>query len=257
VDDRKSASLPEPVWTEVFTVRVFETDANGTLAVRSFCDYLQEAAGNHVRKLGVSVDQLLATGRTWVLSRLRARIERLPRNGEQVTVRAWPSGFDRLFALRDFVVSDAHGQRIASAISAWLVLDTRSKRPVRVQTVFAVPSPADTPRALAESFEKLDGPGSPFLEREITVRWSDLDVNRHVNNSRYAEWAMEGAVDNPAGTGTLARLDIDFLAETQHPGKVLVRTRQVSGSPAHMSHAIVRAEDGTEAARVRTEWRTS
>jgi medium-chain acyl-[acyl-carrier-protein] hydrolase len=249
--------MPEPVWTDVFAVRVFETDANGTLAVRSFCDYLQEAAGNHARELGVSVEQLLDTGRTWVLSRLRARIERLPRNGEQVTVRTWPSGVDRLFALRDFAVSDSHGQRIASAISAWLVLDTRSKRPVRVQTVFAVPGPGDAPRALAESLEKLDGPESPFLEREITVRWSDLDVNRHVNNSRYAEWAVEGAVGNPSGTGTIARLDIDFLAETQHPGKVIVRTRRVSDSPARMSHAIVRAEDGAEAARARTEWRTS
>jgi acyl-ACP thioesterase len=248
--------VPEPVWTEVFTVRVFETDANGTLAVRSFCDLLQEAAGNHVRKLGVSVEQLLDTGRTWVLSRLRARIERLPRNGEQVIIRTWHAGVDRLFALRDFVVSDAHGQRIASAISAWIVLDTHSKRPVRVQTVFAAPGPSGTPRALAESFEKLDGTESPFFEREITIRWSDLDVNRHVNNSRYAEWAVEGAAGDPSGTGAIARLDIDFLAETQHPGKVVVRTRRVSDSPVRMSHAIVRAEDGTEAARALTEWRS-
>jgi acyl-ACP thioesterase len=125
--------------------------------------------------------------------------------------------------------TDANGQRIASVISAWLILDTRSKRPVRVQSVFAVPALGDTPRALAESFEKLDGPESPVLEREITVRWSDVDVNRNVSKGRYAEWAVEGAAGNPSGTGTIAR----------------------------MSHAIVRAEDGVEAARARTQWRTS
>ena len=244
------------LWTEQFTVRAYETDANGTLAVRSLCDFLQEAAGNHARSYGVSVDQLLDKGLTWILSRLRLKIERLPVNGERLTIRTWPAGVERLFALRDFIVSDAEDNVIAAAISAWLILDTRSKRPVRVQTQF-VPPAAARPRALAAHFEKLPVAETPDLEQEITIRWSDLDVNRHVNNSRYAEWAVEGAAVSPGLRGQLARLDIDFVAETQHPGSVLVRSRQLDGDPLRMSHVIVRSEDRGETARVRTEWRAS
>ena len=244
----------EHLWTEQFTVRVFETDANGTLAVRSLCDFLQEAAGNHARTYGVSVDELLDRGMTWILSRLRVRIGRLPANGERLTVRTWPSGVERLFALRDFTICDANDTLIASAVSAWLILDTGSRRPVRVQTHF-VPPTAPRPRALDVGFEKLSSTENPEREQEITVRWSDLDVNRHVNNDRYAEWAVEGAARSLGGTATLASLDIDFLAETQHPGMVVVRTGQIAEDPARLSHTIVRAEDRGETARVHTEWR--
>jgi medium-chain acyl-[acyl-carrier-protein] hydrolase len=246
--------MEEHLWTEQFTVRVFETDANGTLAVRSLCDFLQEAAGNHARTYGLAVDHLLDRGMTWILSRLRMRIERLPGNGERLTIRTWPSGVERLFALRDFIASDAQDVVVASAVSAWLILDTGTRRPLRVQTQF-VPPAVPRPRALAVGFEKLPAVETPAIEQAITVRWSDLDVNRHVNNSRYAEWAVEGARLLPGERGMLARLDIDFMAETQHPGSVIVQSRPADGDPLRVSHAILRAEDRGETARVRTEWR--
>lgn len=246
--------MEEHLWTEQCTVRVFETDANGTLSARSLCDFLQEAAGNHARTYGVSVEQLLGKGLTWILSRLRVKIDRLPLNGERLSIATWPSGVERLFALRDFIVSDAAGAVIAAATSAWLILDTGSKRPIRVQTQFVPPS-SGRPRALPEDFQKLPPVETPQAEREISVRWSDLDVNRHVNNSRYAEWAVEGAVLCPGNRGALARLDIDFLSETQHPGSVIVQSSQPADDPTRLCHAILRAEDRAEAARVRTEWR--
>ncbi len=238
-------------WTDTFSVRVFETGANGTLALRSLCDFLQEAAGNHARALGVSVQDLLQRQLTWVLSRLRVQIHRLPANGEQVTVRTWPSGIDRLFALRDFTVRDAQDAILASAVSAWLILDTRSRRPVRIQGIFDPPDTSAVPRAFAADLEKLAQCASPESESTITVRWSDLDVNQHVNNSRYAEWVVEGVAAR--SLGILTSLDMDFLAETQHPGSVVVRTR--TEDPIRKAHAIVRAGDGVEVARARTGWR--
>jgi acyl-ACP thioesterase len=238
-------------WTDTFTVRVFETSANGTLAIRSLCDFLQEAAGNHARVLGVSVEDLLQRRLTWVLSRLRMQIHRLPVNGEPVTVRTWPSGIDRLFALRDFAVCDAQGRTIVSAVSAWLILDTRSRRPVRIQGIFDPPDTSGVPRAFEADLEKPPECMPPEVENTISVRWSDLDVNQHVNNSRYAEWVVEGVTDRDIGF--LTGLDIDFLAETQHPGTIVVRTR--IADPHRRAHAIVRAVDGMEVARARTGWR--
>jgi acyl-ACP thioesterase len=168
-----------------------------------------------------------------------------------VTVRTWPSGVDRLFALRDFILQDAEGATLASAVSAWLILDTRSRRPVRIQGIFDPPDSSALPRAFAADMEKLPGCGAPERETAISVRWSDCDVNQHVNNSRYAEWVMEGVAAR--GIGTVTALDIDFLAETQHPGTVMVRTR--IEDPSLKAHAIVRAADGAEVARARTRWR--
>src|SRR5512136_2711812 len=116
------------VWSETFPVRLIEIDAHGTLAVGALCDYLQEAAGNHAGSLGLSVASLMERHLTWVLSRLRLRIERQPAAGERLEVRTWPTGVERLFALRDFEVLDEQGHRVAAAVSAWLIIDTAARR---------------------------------------------------------------------------------------------------------------------------------
>ena len=41
--------MQDHLWTEQFTVRIYETDANGTLAVRSLCDFLQRMSHVIVR----------------------------------------------------------------------------------------------------------------------------------------------------------------------------------------------------------------
>jgi acyl-ACP thioesterase len=107
------------------------------------------------------------------------------------------------------------------------------------------------PRAFAADLEKLPECASPESENTITVRWSDLDVNQHVNNSRYAEWVVDGVAAR--SVEILTSLDIDFLAETQHPGTVVVRTRRED--PVRKVHTIVRAGDGVEFVRARTGWR--
>jgi hypothetical protein len=68
---------------------------------------------------------------------------------------------------------------------------------------------------------------------------------------------VEGAAASAAARGSLTRLDIDFLAETQHPGSVIVQSRLLEGEPLRMSHVMVRAEDRVETARVLTEWRAT
>lgn len=247
------APAPAGVLEQSFPVRLFETDARGSLSVGGLCDYLQEAAGNHAAALGVSVSGLMERGLTWVLSRLRLRIARLPRAGETVTVRTWPTGAERLFALRDFRVSDAAGAEVAAAVSAWLILDTASRRPVRVQSVFDPPDVSRVQRALGDGIEKLPPVEGAASEAPVVVRLSDLDSNAHANNARISEWIVEAVGretflrDEPAG------LDIDFLGEAMHGDALLSRAAPLPGGA--YTHSVVRPADGREIARARTQWK--
>jgi medium-chain acyl-[acyl-carrier-protein] hydrolase len=251
---------PDPVWTGEFPVRLYETDGCGSLAVGSLCDYLQEAAGHHAGIFGVSVSQLMERNLTWVLARLRVRIERLPSAGERLEVRTWPSGVQRLFALRDFRVHDAgsvldaEGGIVASALSAWLVIDTATRRPVRIQSVFDPPDAA-VPRALDIGVEKLaerlPTDGQVGRETAIVVRLADLDANEHVNNARIAEWIVEGAGPETFRQSRISALDIDFLAETRHGDTVISRAAAIPGG---YSHVLSRLVDGREIARAHSQW---
>lgn len=240
------------VWSETVSVRLIEIDAHGTLSAGALCDYLQEAAGNHAGSLGVSVWHLRERHLTWVLSRLRLRIDRLPGAGERLEVRTWPTGAERLFALRDFEVLDAQGRRIAAAVSAWLIIDTAARRPVRIQSVWDPPGNGETPRAFEADLDKLPALGGAEREVTVIVRLSDLDANVHANNARIAEWVVEG-VGRDAWQGSLLRgLDVDFMAEAMHGDTIMSRSH-VDGEDGHL-HSLVRGADGREIARGRTWW---
>lgn len=242
------------VWAGEFPVRLYETDGSGSLAVGSLCDYLQEAAGNHAGLLGVSVGQLMQRGLTWVLARFRVRIDRLPAAGELIRVRTWPTGAEKLFALRDFEVTDAAGGRIAAALSAWLIIDISTRRPVRIQSVFDPPEASRTPRALDAGIDKLPVLESAEREAPVIVRLSDLDANTHANNARIAEWIVEG-VGRETWTGNVIRgLDIDFLAEALHADAMSSRAGRACDG--QVLHSLVRDGDGREIARARTLWET-
>lgn len=237
-----------------YTVQLFDTDVHGTLSLRGMWDFLQETAGYHTQLLGVAPEDLRPRGLAWILSRLRLRVKRYPGLGERITVRTWPTGVDRLFALRDFSVSDAQGELIARATSAWLALKLDTLRPVRVQSVFDPPGMESLPRALDEDLGKLPGTASSEREWSSQVRFGDLDANRHVANSRYVEWVVESAGLQLLDGSMVAELGIDFLSETPYGGGVVVRVETDSGDAGRLSHSVVRTSDGVEAARARTVW---
>jgi hypothetical protein len=74
----------------------------------------------------------MARGVTWVLSRLRLENPVAIALGDEVEIETWPSGMERLFALREFVVRRrADGAEVARASTQWLVLDLATRKPVR------------------------------------------------------------------------------------------------------------------------------
>jgi len=239
-------------WSETFPVRLVDLDAHATLAVGALCDFLQEAAGNHAGALGVAVWHLQERHLTWVLSRLRLRIDRLPSAGERLEVRTWPTGAERLFALRDFEVLDAQGRRIAAAVSAWLIIDISARRPVRIQSVFDPPGIGEASRSMDAGTEKLPALEGADRESPVIVRLSDLDANTHANNARIAEWVVEGVGREAWERSLIRELDVDFMAEALHGDTIVSRSRALPGREC--AHSLVRSGDGREIARARTMW---
>jgi medium-chain acyl-[acyl-carrier-protein] hydrolase len=242
--------VPDNIHRESFAIRSYDADPHRVVAPVPLCRRIQEAAGAHADSFGVGVSTLQARDLTWMLSRFRLRMESYPSFGDTLTVQTWPSGIDRLFALRDFTVTDGRGNRVASALSAWLIVNLTARRPVRVQTVFDVTYP-DLPRACLPTAEKLPPLESAERETEFRVRYGDVDANRHVNNVAFIEWAVESLPPEVLTERRLRELDIDFLSEAHFPESVKAGYRQEGDGV--FRHALY-GEDGREIGRARTAW---
>jgi acyl-ACP thioesterase len=210
---------PLAVWQECCAVRFGHIDRSDRLTLDAVMRFFQEAAISHAENLGVGREDMARTGQVWILSRMSVLVERRPGYGETVTVRSWPRGGERLFALRDYDIRDAQDTPVIRARSGWLIIDRAKRRPLRPQPVM------DTlPRN--EGLDALSSGAAGLAERpglqksgERQALYTDVDYNGHVNNVRYIQW-IEDAMDKALleGAGQL-RLDINYLNEIL-PGEV-------------------------------------
>ena len=243
------------VWTESMDVRTGDLTPAGMMSLPALCGYLQEAAGPHAAALGVSMDDLAAEGRAWVLARMRLATERRPRRGDTVTIETWPSGLNGLFATREFVLT-VEEDVAARATSAWFLIDLDRRRPVRPPRAVRTLDPPDRPPALGHLPDNLSPPERADHERTLTVRYHDLDRNEHVNNVRYLTWALDTLPASMYAEGRCTDVTIHFHHEATlgDPIRAAVQTES-AGDGVTARHVLTHAEDDQTLAVIRTRWR--
>jgi acyl-ACP thioesterase len=239
--------------TASFPVHSYEVDAFGALEVPALSGYLQEIAGRHAAELGVGLDLLRARGLTWVLARQRLLLPLPVTLGDTLEIETWPSGVDRLAAVREFVARRSDGAEAARATTLWYVLDLETRRVVRPHEVLDPAFPRERTGSVAPiAHAKLPELASWELQKRFHVRYADIDGNLHVTNASYVEWAIEAMTVDLWRGARLAEVEVQFLAEGRHGAAILSRVARTG--PETFAHAIVSEEEGKELARLRTSW---
>jgi len=243
------------VWTESFRVRSYDVTPGGTASVLALADYFQEAAGRHADALGVSMQDLLGEGKAWVLAHLHLQLERRPRWNDTIEIETWPSGLDGLFARREFVFRDDAGEALAQGTSRWLVIDVERRRPLRPPSALYDIETPDRPRPVDADLDDLPVPARVDRTRDFTVRYHDLDLNRHVNNVRYLEWALETLPAAVLDERRCLALALQFEAEATlaDPIRATAELRH-DGGTLRARHRLAHAETDETLARAATTW---
>jgi len=202
-------------WEISFPLRFGDIDRSNRLTLSATFDHFQEAAISHAESLGIGRETMAKSGQAWILSRMSVVLERRPTYRESVTVRTFPIGWEKLFALREYDIRDSSNEVIVRGSSSWIILDIEKRRPLRPQTVMEK-------IALNKSFATLPGGaiGIPAKENlhkieERKALFSDIDYNGHVNNARYIKWIEDIVEPELIENADQMRLDINYLGEVK------------------------------------------
>ena len=234
-------------------VLAFQAGAGGRLTLPWLCAVFQDGAERDASALGVGIPEMAAGGLVWVLQRLRAEMEELPRLGQGFTLVTWPAGTERLLARREFEVTSEDGRTLARATSRWVVVDRHTRRPVRPPEAVRRLVPEARPPALEGPLPDLPPRPQVFpWEKRFEVLRRDLDVAGHANNTRYVEWALETLPDAIAESTQPHLLDIVFRREAVKGDVVVAHTCPHPVDARLHLHVLERASDGEELARAVT-----
>lgn len=201
------------VWKEFFKIRTYEVDLNNNLLLTSFFNYMQEAAANHADHLNFGYKDLATRGEGWILSRAYLEIYSYPHFSDQIIVETWAKSVDKLFALRDFNFFDNNNRLLAKATTAWLLVDIKNKRPLRIKNIeHFTPASIKDPAFDFVPEKILDADNKELVLERITS-YSDIDLNMHVNNVKYIEYVVDSLGDSFFSQHNPKSVHINFLSE--------------------------------------------
>lgn len=203
------------IYTQDRTVLISQCDASGHVRPAALLGMMQEASGFHSAALGMGCPDLMRQGCAWVVTRMEVRMRRYPRVEETIRIETYPTPMHHWFFPRTYRVLDMQGELLAEANSLWTLLDLTSRKMADPAFVKGkLPDNADLQPAFGTPMTARVLPTEPVQSIRTPV-YSDLDVNGHVNNTRYLDWCCDA-------------LGIDTL-----------RDRRVMRFAVHYSHEIL------------------
>ncbi|KAA9331910.1 acyl-[acyl-carrier-protein] thioesterase [Adhaeribacter soli] len=242
--------------TSQFTVRSNEINYRGEATMPAVVSYFQEAAWDNTKTLGISMYDLLERGLTWVLQRMRIEMFRYPKHDEKVTVETWASGREKVFLHRDFRLYSEAQELLGQATSVWLVMDVEARKMVAVPDFIMAHEIAPDHPPLPFAKGKLPALETPAYEEQMPVRWHDIDLNRHVTNTRYIAWVLEALPVAFHEEKQLQELDIIYRAESLLGDTVLSSGGKASAENTFL-HKLTSQQTGKELVQAQTKWGAS
>ena len=213
----------DKTFSKNYTITCYEADANQLMRPTAMLDLMQEAANVNASALGFGYDEMMNSNTAWVLSRIHVKFNNTPRWRDEVNLKTWHKGVSKLFYLRDFILSDKEGTPMVLATTSWLIIDMNTRRLVRNSdlalnntAIHAIETPADKVVVPVDI--------EPELVRKHPVTWSEIDTNGHVNNVKYAVWAIDAVKQEDIKERPLKELLINYDAEVM-PGDVVKISR--------------------------------
>ena len=177
----------------------------------------QEVAGEHSELLGASNGEYNGRQLFWAVTRHRVEIKRLPGAKEVITLKTWPCPTTRVAYPRATVAYDEEGNELFKCMSLWVLMDVSSRAMI-------LPGKSGVTVDGITLGGELAAPGSlvPVAgeNREMRqVRFTDLDVNGHMNNTQYLTWVedllpVSHHKDHPAKAFTVCYLSEALEGQT-------------------------------------------
>jgi acyl-ACP thioesterase len=241
--DEKLPVTVLPIYEESYPVFSFLLDPLKRLSIPAAFGILGDAAGRDAARRGWGYKELTDRNQAWVLIRAKMVIERQPSWGEEIILRTWPKLMEGIVAYRDFQILDGQRNVLMAGSTAWTILDLATRKPVRLGILGASANEYADYHAIPDKPVRINWPDDLNVAQELTAEYGHLDMNNHVNNSRYIEWVINTLPPEVLWTRKIKAVEVNFISEVKHMDQLQIRVPASNPDKNIFQGFIVNIED--------------
>lgn len=211
--------------TSRYRVMVNDSDFTKKIKLSAVFNYFQEIAATHADNLGIGFDAIAGKHNVlWVLTRMRVDILKYPVWDEEVTVETWPQLPRKYEFERDYIMRDANGTEIARAVSSWAIIDLDTHELRKTELIDIEYPEVITERAIDCNLTKIKPSGQPEIVYKKLIGCSDIDMNGHINNSKYIDYITDCFSMDELKQYRAGSIQVNYLNEA-FPGDTIVLSK--------------------------------
>lgn len=232
-----------------YSVPFYETDINQQIKLPHLLSLALQVSSQQSLDLGISDDKIFSDyNLVWIVTEYKLDIVRLPHYAEKIEIETEAVAYNKLFCYRDFIIYGEEGEKIVAISSTFVLLDFDSRKAVQVPDGLVAPYESEKIKKVQRGprFQHLENP----TEHLTAVRFFDLDMNGHVNNSKYLEWMYDALEPNFLNQHIPQTVALKYTKEI-HQGSTVYSRAELDGLISR--HEIT--TDGIINAQALIEWR--
>ena len=244
------------VGTYRFVAEPFHCDFSGKLTMSVLGNHLLNCAGFHAADRGFGIATLNENHYTWVLSRLAVELENMPCQYEGFSIQTWVENVYRLFTDRNFAILDKEGKAVGYARSVWAMISMETRKPADLLTLHG----GSITDYVCDKECPISKPGRIKVTEKTPVseyqtRYSDIDINGHVNSIKYIEHILDLFPIEFFKEKRIKRFEMAYVAESYY-GDILSFYREEVGEKEYDIEVKKNGTDGgvTETVVIRDEF---
>ena len=177
------------MYEKKYHIGTSDVDINLELKLSSLFLMMQDVATEHAEVLGVGMSQTIEKGQFWVITRYSVSIDKNPKYLEDIIVRTYPGDDKKFIFPRYFEIVNQDGEIVIRASSTWCVLKKEDRsislNPFNGKVLPPEHHDGEEPLPLKVI------PDEKHLVETRKVRYSETDLNGHLNNTKYIDYIID------------------------------------------------------------------
>ncbi len=199
------------LWQKEYILRAGDFDKFNRIKPSAVLELFQDAAGQHALELGVGFESMIKRSYMWVLVRVKFRIVSNPVCYQKVLIKTWPLAPNRLSYRREYSIENENGESLIQGGSEWVVMNSETRRLVADPNLYPFSEGFKEERMFETKIGKVSDFESLGTPRIVNAGFSEIDINNHLNNTKYANYVMDAIA--PIESDKLKTFQIDYRKE--------------------------------------------
>lgn len=192
-------------------ISFYDCNESGELSLWRYMALCGELGGEHLDARGITREVMLREHQVFLLSQISYKMFKPAKCGDNCVLKTWESALSGVKFIRSYSMESESGEILCRSTSSWIIVDPESRKILR-------------PREYKHEFLLVGDDIYPRLSRlkapecektaEHTTLYSELDENRHLNNTQYGRLIIDYAPAKFIGK-PVKKAEIQFINEAR------------------------------------------